>query len=174
MNDFNTTPFASVSHFTVAEYASTTEVPSFHELVTEANMPGKPDAAAAYVMHRLQLNELQRQVLWSIIVGECRNIDRNRVRSIERDADDKPNQRRIGTPVNPTARRSQFLQSTFALPDGRRVTWGEATIQDHEARIAYLSKQQKGIGETIGLHRSVINEIKTAAVTCLNEARSVA
>jgi len=62
-----------------------------------------------------------------------------------------------------------FLHATFSLGDGRQVTWGEATIEEHQTRIENLQKHVKAVSETILRHEKAVRRLKKHKVTCLNE-----
>lgn len=64
---------------------------------------------------------------------------------------------------------NNFLQETFALGDKRRVSWGEATVDDHRQRMVMLCKLRDGINNTIRRHRTAIEVLEQAEVNCLNE-----
>lgn len=63
----------------------------------------------------------------------------------------------------------QLLSTVFALGDGRKTTWGKATIQEHKQRITLLTKNATGVIETAARHRAAIKMIQSAGVSCLNE-----
>lgn len=65
--------------------------------------------------------------------------------------------------------KRDLLKTTFALGDGREVEWGKATVDDHRQRLAMLSSQQDGIGETMLLHEAAIEQIVAAGVTSLGD-----
>ena len=57
---------------------------------------------------------------------------------------------------------STLYCNTFALPNGERVTWGLASIEQHEARAAMLEVMAAGDLETASLHRAAVAEIRDA------------
>lgn len=61
----------------------------------------------------------------------------------------------------------ELLGTLFALGDGTSVTWGQATIGEHEQRIAMLAKNATGVIETAARHQAAIRMIKDAGVDCL-------
>jgi hypothetical protein len=61
----------------------------------------------------------------------------------------------------------ELLSSEFALPDGRRVTWGSATATDHRLRIDMLVGQTVGIAETAALHERALQDMGKAKVATL-------
>src|SRR5690606_36081744 len=48
----------------------------------------------------------------------------------------------------------ELLGSEFALGDGRTVTWGEATAEDHQQRIEMLTKSAGGTLQTAARHQA--------------------
>ncbi len=64
-----------------------------------------------------------------------------------------------------------LLEAEFALGDGRRVTWGNATIADHEERIAMLSKHAQGTMETAARHLQAIEMLREQSVKTLAELK---
>lgn len=67
-----------------------------------------------------------------------------------------------------TELRKQHHARTFYNGE-TNVSWGKATIEDHEKRIEYLQKFRKGLQDTSDRHVMAIMEIKAAGVTCLDE-----
>ena len=65
--------------------------------------------------------------------------------------------------------RAKRLEQTFALGDGRRVSWAEATVPDHRERIAYLEVHMRGVMMTVSRHSEAIEAIEAAGVSCLAE-----
>ena len=63
---------------------------------------------------------------------------------------------------------AELVDKYFATGD-RWVRWGEATVEDHQARIAFLKKMHTGIDSTIERHEEAIKKIIEAGVTCLDE-----
>lgn len=68
----------------------------------------------------------------------------------------------------------ELLRSTFALADGRTVTWGNATLADHRARTEMIGKQVAGSLETIARHNEAIRMIKKAKASRLADLAKVA
>lgn len=63
----------------------------------------------------------------------------------------------------------ELLEATFALPDGRLVAWGTATVEEHEARRDMLVGNAQGNMEAASRHAQAIRDIQTAAVSRLDE-----
>jgi hypothetical protein len=64
----------------------------------------------------------------------------------------------------------ELLASEFALGDGRRVTWRDATEADHEQRIALQTRNAGAALEDAAMHTAAIETIRAAGVETLGEA----
>lgn len=150
-----------------------------HELIEQYDTDlGDPAATAEKVMKALKLNQHQSDMLGPVITDEVRRSARSRVRKLERQAGLELRDRRGASesqePVNVPSARELLLQKGFTVEGGRYVLWGEATVADHESRIALLDKNRKGLGRTIKEHRDAIRQIEAAGVTCLLEVPEAA
>jgi hypothetical protein len=58
----------------------------------------------------------------------------------------------------------ELLGSIFALGDGRRVTWGEATRAEHEQRIDMLAKNANANAAAAARHMAAVSMIEEAGV----------
>lgn len=67
----------------------------------------------------------------------------------------------------------ELLASTFALGDGTVVTWGQATISQHEQRSAMLTTMAMGTLGTSAKHIAAINTLKQLGVNNLDEMLAV-
>jgi hypothetical protein len=67
----------------------------------------------------------------------------------------------------------ELLSATFTI-DGQTVTWGEATVAQHEARAESLTKQAVGTVETAAMHMKAVDRLKAAAAQTLNDVEEVA
>jgi len=65
----------------------------------------------------------------------------------------------------------ELLDSRFALGDGRRPTWGEATTEEHECRIQLLLRSTHGGLMAIARHEAALSVMRKAGVRCLNEVK---
>ncbi len=63
----------------------------------------------------------------------------------------------------------ELLQTEFALGNGVKVTWGTATKENHEQRIALLSENVAGNLEAAARHRLAIQMIEENSVETLSE-----
>lgn len=66
---------------------------------------------------------------------------------------------------------AELLGSEFALGDGRRVTWGKATKEDHQQRIELLQQNAAANVEAAARHTQTIRMLNEAGVACLSEIR---
>lgn len=66
-----------------------------------------------------------------------------------------------------------LLTATVALPDGTRVEWGEATREQHAARLEMLTKHAASEIETAARHRAAIDTLDATGARCLNEVREL-
>lgn len=64
---------------------------------------------------------------------------------------------------------AELLGTSFALHDGRMVTWGEATVEDHQTRLKALSENIIGNFTTMALHEQAIEALDTAGVRTLSD-----
>lgn len=145
---------------------------AFTNLVNEVWADDQYRTAEAIAV-RLKLTDEQREYLLPVIVNSARIVRRQSSRRAEENYD--PESRK------PTMRGSQkqedlsddprlaFLAAEFALPDGRWVSWRDATVKDHEDRIVMLDKQRGSIVVTIDKHRAVVQQIKSNKVRCLGD-----
>lgn len=63
----------------------------------------------------------------------------------------------------------ELLGTEFSLGDGRRVTWREATTDDHEQRIRMLQKMAVSTLETAALHQDAVRLISDSKVKTLGD-----
>lgn len=71
---------------------------------------------------------------------------------------------------NPDPEVRRLLNETFALGDGSKVRWGQATRAEHSQRIIMLTKQSAGIEATAERHRNAIAMLDFAGAVCLDDA----
>lgn len=66
---------------------------------------------------------------------------------------------------------AELLASEFAVGDGRRVTWGEASMADHQSRANMLSRNAASISETAAAHLAAVRMIEERGAATLAECR---
>lgn len=64
---------------------------------------------------------------------------------------------------------AELLASEFALGDGRRVTWGEATVGDHEQRIELLTKNAAANAEAAARHVNAVSVLTSLGLERLSD-----
>lgn len=111
---------------------------------------------------------------WLIRAAEAHGIDPDRVlyawhyssvvfnREIERMA-----QKRAAEMVLELTK--DLLDSEFSVGDGRTVTWGTATLGDHQQRTSLLLAQAAGTSETAARHLHAISLLRERKASTLNE-----
>ena len=62
-----------------------------------------------------------------------------------------------------------LLASSFALKDGVRVTWGDATFDQHEEYAVMMEGLAAGDLHTAAIHRQAMHDIKARGVESLAE-----
>lgn len=67
-----------------------------------------------------------------------------------------------------------FLSTEFATGEGEMVTWGEATVEQHESRITWMVAHIEGCQEDVDLHREVVGILKDAGLSRLADREKVA
>lgn len=128
---------------------------------------------ARFVLAELGVRGKASDLLVPLVAQETNWVRRIEWRAVEKRAA-RDLRSALGPTVDVSGARAELLASSFPLGDGRWVTWGEATIADHEARIDFLAKQRDGIVATIGRHADAIDTIKEAGVACLREIEEAA
>lgn len=68
----------------------------------------------------------------------------------------------------------ELLASEFALPDGTRVTWRNAAIPQHEARVAMYMRNAEANLEGAARHLKAVEELKRAGAPTLGDLVGVA
>lgn len=62
----------------------------------------------------------------------------------------------------------ELLGSEFALPNGQRVTWGEATAEQHATRLAMFMDKAAANLEGAARHRKALDELEKMGAANLN------
>lgn len=160
-----------------------TTIENLYELCNRATVD-EPNAgdAAAKVMAELGCPKKWAAVFLPLVVDECRRRYRSATLSLERSADRSDSSDPAGQAVPGThtssaggvGARLALLDRSFAVGDGRFVSWGEATVEDHRLRVEMLGKLRSGLDRTIAEHVDAIAVIEAAGVACLAQIEAVA
>lgn len=132
---------------------------SLHDLIEEfVGDDDEPDAhhVARMVLARLvQDQETAVRLLTPLVTAAVTNRWRIATARVE-----KVSALVSGPIADPMADRQAFLAERFYVPDVGLVTWEEATVAHHEARIAFLSKQIDGMVQTVTRHQEAVSLIR--------------
>lgn len=69
---------------------------------------------------------------------------------------------------------SELLGASFALGDGRSVTWGSATMDEHRQRIEMLGRNIEGNLDTMRVHEMAVELLRRSGADCLNLMQATA
>jgi hypothetical protein len=143
------------------------------DAIDELISRGEPDAVAEADMSVLV--ECARRYVSSAIEQRNRSVVRKRERrAVDTSAIDDALVARMRVAARDYADRAvqwtvELLESSFALPDGTRVRWGDATVSQHADRASALESQAASVVETAALHRQAIDAIRDRNVNTLRE-----
>ena len=135
-----------------------------YELI-EQNDQADAERTAAAVLDAVACPAKWRELFGPLLVMECRRMQRNAARKIEEGAAGHTSADRH-SPHAGASPRSDFLATRF-YTGHHYVRWGEATVEDHRDRIAYLGSLRNGIDLTIQRHADAIEQIEAAGVATL-------
>lgn len=127
-----------------------------------------PDEAADRVLGSVAKAQLAALVR-PLLVLEANRVARSLVRGIEREMDD-----RIAHGEDPISVRRKLSAETFALPNGTRVAWLDATAADHRARARWQMKLAGACSADADRHLAAALAIEAAGASCLREIESAA
>lgn len=135
-----------------------------------------PAASNDEIATKVVESELSREALVSLVAARVAVHRRNDTRAAERKVFVNSVTSHNYTPITETEHREfaesfrkKLSEKTFSLGDGQRVSWGEATVKDHQERITFLERHAAGLHRTADQHREAIKRIEGAGVTCLAE-----
>lgn len=142
---------------------------TLRDLIREADTdPTAEEVELARTLIEALRSSGQFDLLLPVLADEIRRVRRAHVLRVER------------ATFGPTGGEAaeggwlRLLPEGFVLPDGRWVTWGEATVEDHEARIGWLTGQMEALGQDVDRHRQAIKVIRQHGVSCLAEVEAAA
>lgn len=126
--------------------------------------------AAAAALDDLHIRGRARHLLFPIMQEAFLMHRRTGTRRVERATP----VREVFSGETSLERRTDRLARWFPVGDGRRVFWGEATVNDHRDRIRFLRDHIAGVERTISEHEEAILLIESHGVSCLNEIEGAA
>jgi len=143
---------------------------SLRDLIREADTDRTvTDADLARVLLDALTASGQVGLLMPILTDEVRRVRRFQVARIERETFGGQTG---GEPAEGGWLR--LLPESLTLPDGRLVTWGTATVEDHEARIEWLNGQIGALAADVDRHEQAVKLIREHGATCLAEIEAAA
>lgn len=171
----------------------TASAQSIWSLVREAPFDNE-DAIVAWVLKHLSDDEIREQAqirIAEVVRAERRRDGRQKVRDAQRHLERERAGRRedahhsMFSVVSDAVHKSDFfraaqaamqftsalINSTFRLPDGTEVVWGEATLLQHQLCREMLTKQVVGINDRIQLHDEAIRILAETSARCINVLR---
>lgn len=133
---------------------------TIYQAVRSLVMAGQsPESAAASALDGMTKEQLIQFVLPEV-ERLARSFERGRVRRVERAA--------FAGPTRPDA-VGRLVAESFMLPDGRLVSWGSATADDHIARAAWQRSNAADVIADAQRHELAAKLISDAGVLCLND-----
>lgn len=107
--------------------------------------------------------------LWERARERAQAVD-ERLRREAKEREEKNISSLIWARINNTKTRwtKELLSETFRV-DGVEVSWGNATVEQHQRRMDSLKKQAQGTLETSAKHGQAISELKKAHASRLSE-----
>jgi len=134
---------------------------TFSELVEAHSEAGDDQAIAVAILAVLKVNRKASKVLLNAVAAAVTFERRHLATVAERNAF-------AGHPKGRDL-REHLAEETFAIGNGRRIRWLDATVADHEARIAYQQRLISAVVGDIDRHTLAIKIIRDHGVTCLRE-----
>lgn len=134
-------------------------------LITQASAEVANDDLTEQVLDalmRLSKAEIRAEV-WSLVANEIRLTRRNATRAIESSGG------QAADPGKP--RRDLLAESFFVSPERGYIAWGEATVDDHLIRAAYLRHMAGGLIGTAKKHEDTAKLLRAKNAPCLYELR---
>jgi hypothetical protein len=172
----------------VREAAGVSQLASHREALVEAGYP-KWDVDEFGQPKREFLGTIEGKAWRDRVPGASRLVERAKTEATserkhaERQAKSDETQRRLRADMEAAIAQwkqdviiewsTELLSSTFMV-EGQSVSWGDATVAQHEARAESLTKQAVGTVETAAMHMKAVERLRAAAVQTLNDVEKVA
>jgi hypothetical protein len=151
---------------------TTTETLTFQRLVEKYPHDVPPIEVARDILAYFAIDGEAADVLLPPLAYQVVTVQRNATRLIEAKIRKGERDAALGVDSDDVATLPEMRQAWI---NDRMYTgdcWvrvGDATVADHQSRIAFLQRKRAGIDTTIEFHQAAIAEIVAAGVTCLNE-----
>lgn len=128
-----------------------------------------PESAADRVLIELDCETLRR-LIRPALVWIAKNAARANTRAQEEEVD-----HRIEAGEDPVSARRKLSEDGFYPARGEPwVSWLDATVEQHQARIDWQTTLTSAIQRDIARHRKAIEDIIAAGVTCLRDLGAAA
>ena len=156
----------------------TNRIDEIVEAYPNVDLASEPRGVVEEMANRWLITQIKARERTVVRVVERRsyNADRvavatkNAVNSLARDVAQRiEDARGIVVAGAKLAAWGKVLDEEFALSNGRRVKWRDATLADHEERANALEILAASELDTAGLHRRAIGDIRAAHVNTLGE-----
>jgi len=119
------------------------------------------------------LDTLERGELIELLTHEIAHRQRENVRDIEHQAFKDffavAGEKSQDVQIEGSLNFKKLFSSSFSLGNGEKIDFATATIEQHQQRIAMLTKLREGLDRTIEIHRKSIQLIEENGVGCLAE-----
>ena len=125
--------------------------------------------AAVQAVSRVPEEDLRARMV-PIAEGMARDVIRRISRAVEDDAFSVSGEH---DNIEKAISRSDFLAARFALPDGRWVTWSDATAADHRARAEWQNGYANSCMVDAARHIEAAATIEAHGVKCLAQISEV-
>lgn len=124
---------------------------------------------------------VEREHWMDCIDDDCTDAacERGRQRRAEAAADDERRRSEFQAIVDSYTSKlkiewtAELLASTFALDDGRMVTWGDATVDDHRERLAMFTRNAQANLEGAVRHQRAIDTLEQCSIERLADLAEV-
>lgn len=132
------------------------------------------DQLTELFMTELGLDLYQKTMLRTSVRMYVSVTTRNQTREVEhsvfqpQSGQSKRNYTGLGV-IDRVAARDRLLQEKFSWAPGEYISWGEAQVRHHQARIEWQAQKIAGIQANIDAHQQIIAGLERHGATCLND-----
>lgn len=145
------------------------ETPSLSDIFEPwANSDADPDDVAESILSDVLSHPDATTILRPAVAAYFTVLRRSAVRRVER----ATFERRADTAVTTgtTTARLALLAELVFVPGRGLVPWGDATGDDHAARIDMLAAKRDGLADTISRHERALKVLDATGMETLNDA----